>query len=247
MSPLPAAYGYTYETRYTAAHYTATKRTPKGITIHWWGKPSGASFDGILRWFTAPDTNARTSCHYVAQGTNGAGAVDRRVACIVDPDLIAWHAGDWQANVEEIGIECRPEARPEDYDVVAELIARLWLVYGVLPLHPHKQWASTACPGAWDLAKLERLARVKYAAFKAPSTPAPVPPAPPQEDTMPTVRDVWNTDGIVPSPDKAPTNPFWAPASYLRETFRLVRSALAEVKALRAEVAELRKLLEAQP
>jgi hypothetical protein len=176
MAEIP--YGYSYETGKTAKNWTRTLRKPTGITIHHWGS-TGSSFNGIIDWFCAPTTTAKTSCHYVAQGADANGTERRRVACIVDPDYIAWHAGDWAANVATIGIECRPEARTADYEVVAELVARLWLVYGVLPLYPHKHWANTACPGKWDLAKLKTMATAKFAALKAgvatpPPAPAPV-------------------------------------------------------------------------
>lgn len=149
---------YTLETGRTARRFTNRRRTPTGITIHHWGS-FGSSFDGIVGWFCDPDTSAQTSAHYVAQGTDARGARDPRVACIVDPDLIAWHAGDWDANVATIGIECRPEARELDYAVVAELIRRLRATYGPLPLYPHKHWTSTACPGRWDIARLDALAK----------------------------------------------------------------------------------------
>lgn len=180
------AYGYKYETSKTAKHFTNTQRTVKGITIHWWGS-DGASFDGIVNWFCAPTTTAQTSAHYVAQGADANSVENRRVACIVDPDVIAWHAGDWNANVSNIGIECRPEARAVDYDVVAELVARLWMTYGVVPLYPHKHWTSTSCPGRWDVEKVRTLAVVKYEALKSggttspskPTTPTTTTPAPP--------------------------------------------------------------------
>jgi hypothetical protein len=185
-----AGYGYAYETGHTARRFTDRKRTVKGITVHHWGS-TGQRFDDVIAWFCAPNTTAQTSAHYVAQGADSGGQLRRRVACIVDPDLIAWHAGDWQANVDTIGIECRPEARPADYDVVAELVARLWLTYGVVPLYPHKHWTSTACPGAWDLSKLKSMATAKLEQLRAGATPTPAPT--PTPDTtgvdMSTISD----------------------------------------------------------
>jgi len=170
-----SGYGYSYETARTARRFTDRKRTVKGITIHHWGS-RGQRFDNVVAWFTDPDTTAMTSAHYVAQGADADGTPRPRVACIVDPDLIAWHAGDWQANVDTVGIECRPEASAQDYAVVAELVARLWRTYGVVPLYPHKHWTSTACPGAWDLEKLRRLATDKLEQLRAGgSTPTPAP------------------------------------------------------------------------
>ena len=166
-------YGYSYETDKTAVNFTNKARTVKGITIHHWGA-LGSSFNGIRDFLAGPNTR-QVSAHYVAQGADANGTVAKRVACIVDPDLIAWHAGDWQANVDTIGIECRPEARAADYEVVAELVARLWFVYGNVPLYPHKHWVSTACPGKWDLAKLKTMATAKLAILRAGTAPAPAP------------------------------------------------------------------------
>lgn len=176
-------YGYAYATKWTARRYTNRTRTVRGITIHHWGS-MGSSFDGIISWFCASTTSAQTSAHYVAQGTDAGGTFNERVACIVDPDLIAWHAGDWQANVDTIGIECRPEARDSDYDVIAELVARLWGTYGVVPLYPHKHWVTTACPGRYDIARIKREASIKYAALRSTGKP-PVTTPPVQEDDMP--------------------------------------------------------------
>lgn len=172
-------YGYSYETGHTAKSYTKTPRTVRGITIHHWGS-TGQKFDDVIAWFCGPTTTAKTSAHYVAQGANADGSASKRVACIVDPDLIAWQAGVWQANVDTIGIECRPEARDADYAVIAEVVARLWITYGILPLYPHNHWVSTTCPGKYDLAKIKNLATAKMAALKAPTpAPAPTPPKPP--------------------------------------------------------------------
>jgi hypothetical protein len=171
---MAATYGYTYETAKSAVNFTNQARVVRGITIHHWGA-LGSSFNGI-RDFLASDNTRNVSAHYVAQGADANGTVSKRVACLVDPDKIAWHAGDWQANVDTIGIECRPEARDADYAVVAELVARLWITYGVVPLYPHKHWVSTACPGKWDIAKLKSAATAKMAALKTgTAVPAPTP------------------------------------------------------------------------
>ena len=162
---LSVPYGYSYETGHTALWYTNKTRESygskvKGITIHHWGS-LGSSFNGIAYDWFCKNNDRRTSANYVAQGADANGTIAKRVACIVDPDLIAWHAGVWQANVDTIGIECRPEARDVDYQVVAELVARLWITYGDVPLYPHKHWVTTDCPGRWDLNKLATMAKAK--------------------------------------------------------------------------------------
>lgn len=125
-----------------------------GIVIHHWGV-RGQRFDSVVRFLCTPwqqrSNKSQSSAHYVAE----AG----RVACIVDPDRVAWHAGNRQANERTIGIECRPEATDADYATVAELVADLRAVYGDVPLSAHRDYKSTACPGVWDLARIDREAR----------------------------------------------------------------------------------------
>lgn len=139
---------YTYITKHTSPNQNARNSKIKSITIHHWGS-RGQRFDNVVSWLC--DKRAGTSAHYVVQ--------DGKVACIVDPDRRAWHAGSSRGNHESIGIECRPEATEGDYATVAALVANLRAEYGNLPLVPHKSWTSTACPGVWDLGKIDRLAR----------------------------------------------------------------------------------------
>lgn len=142
------ARAYRYITSKTSPNQNARNSKIKSITIHHWGS-RGQKFDNVVSWLC--DKRAGTSAHYVAE----AG----KVACIVDPDRRAWHAGSSRGNHESIGIECRPEATEGDYATVAALVADLRSVYGNLPLVPHRYWTNTACPGVWDLAKIDRLAR----------------------------------------------------------------------------------------
>ena len=155
------ARAYTYITKYTSPNQNARNSRIKSITIHHWGS-RGQKFDNVVHWLC--QKRAGTSAHYVVE----AG----KVACIVDPDRRAWHAGNSRGNHESIGIECRPEATEGDYATVAALIADLRAVYGNIPLKRHKDWTATACPGVWDIQRLDRLARgVKPGA----SAPAPKP------------------------------------------------------------------------
>ena len=145
-------------------------RQIKGITIHWWGNPSNnPTFEGVVAWLCNPAI--QVSAHLVVTGTG------RRVAQIVDDSQIAWHAGNWEGNRTTIGIECDPRARDEDYDVIAEVVADLWRYYGKLPLYPHKHWVATACPGNYDLKRLQREAEAKL----NPPKPAPKPDPKPAE------------------------------------------------------------------
>jgi len=122
-------------------------RTIDGIVIHWWGA-TGQTHDGVVNFFVnGPGT---TSAHFVVS----AGRID----CLVSPLDAAWHSGNAVGNATTIGIECRPEATDADYATVAELVAWLRSEYGDLPLSPHREWQSTACPGVWNLDRIDRLA-----------------------------------------------------------------------------------------
>lgn len=166
------ARAYTYITKFTSPNQNARNSKVKSITIHHWGS-RGQKFDNVVNWLC--QKRAGTSAHYVVE----AG----KVACIVDPDRRAWHAGNSRGNHESIGIECRPEATEGDYATVAALVADLRAVYGNVPLKRHRDWTSTACPGVWDIGKIDRLARgvkpsVPAASTGGASVPAPKPSAP---------------------------------------------------------------------
>jgi len=145
----------------------------QSITAHWWGTPSGQKIGGIVDWLCNP--KARASAHYVVSGGT--------VYCIVDPDQKAWHSGSNKGNLTSIGIELDPNAsmRASTEKTAAALIADLRAVYGNLPLRKHSSWVSTACPGNWDIARLDKLARgntgVKVPAGGSAATPLPSKPA----------------------------------------------------------------------
>jgi hypothetical protein len=151
--------GYTIDESRTAVHFTPNAQVPQvfggprdiqSITIHHWGA-LGQHGPDILDWFCNPNTTAQTSAHFVVW--------DGNVYCIVSPPDAAWHAGNGEGNRTSIGIECHPEATDGDYATVAWLVSWLRGQYGDLPLHPHNFWTSTTCPGAWDLGRLDALAR----------------------------------------------------------------------------------------
>lgn len=121
---------------------------PRFIVIHHWGS-RGQKFANVVSWLC--QKRARVSAHYVAEGG--------RVARIVPESERAWHAGDDYGNDYGIGIECRPEATDEDYATVAALVRNIRSRRGNLPLRPHKDFTRTACPGAWDLARIDREVR----------------------------------------------------------------------------------------
>jgi len=139
------AKGYTPAALVPAAF--GRKRTLDGIVIHHWGV-TGQRHDDVVKFFVSgPGT---TSAHFVVS----AGRID----CLVSPLDAAWHSGNALGNATTIGIECHPEATDADYATVAELVRFLRDEYGTLPLSPHRQWNATACPGIWDLPRIDRLA-----------------------------------------------------------------------------------------
>lgn len=155
---------YNEITNISSPNYTAGRPGGgiRGITIHHWGDPvQGPTAEGVVSHLCNPA--AQVSAHFVATGTG------RRVWQLVDDQNTAWHAGNWTGNITTIGIECDPRCRDEDYDVVAELVADLWRYYGKLPLYPHKNWVATACPGNYDLGRIQREAEAKL------NPPAPEP------------------------------------------------------------------------
>ena len=164
---------YQYLTQYDSPNYTPGR--PYGnisfIVIHHWGVDGQAFMTPVNHLCSR---NSGTSAHYVAT----AG----KVACIVAPGNIAWHAGNWDANCRSIGIECHPEMTSADMETVAELIAELRKTYGNLPLYPHKKYTATVCPGRWEarLAWLSaRADQIRNGAKPATSKPATTTPATP--------------------------------------------------------------------
>lgn len=153
---------YKFETQYSSPNYTPANqvqatwgrpRTIEAIAIHWWGDPNqNPTYEGVISTLCNPNRGA--SAHFVATGTG------RRVACLIDLVNASWATNS--ANPYTISIECDPRCRDEDYDVVGELIAELRVAYGRdLPLVPHRQFVATACPGNYDLSRLNSVAAAK--------------------------------------------------------------------------------------
>lgn len=167
------------------------------IAIHWWGDPNtNPSFEGVISTLCNPNRGA--SSHFIATGTG------RRVACLVNMPDASWATNS--ANPFTFSIECDPRCRDEDYDVVAEVIAELRKEYGDLPLVPHRDYNATACPGNYDLNRLNAEARKKIAGseFGTSSNPAPVIPVdsrPVWEKNFvryPNVKVMYAIDNITP-------------------------------------------------
>lgn len=114
-------------------------REPSKIVIHHWGA-DGQTHEGVVDFFTR-GPGSGTSAHYVVS----AGKITQ----ICHDYDTAYHAGNWTANLDSIGIECRPEATEEDVRTVAELVRRIRSEWGPLPLSVHSDYYPTACPGRY--------------------------------------------------------------------------------------------------
>lgn len=144
------------DTSHTSPNQNSRPGKPKFIVIHHWGR-YGQKFANVRNYLCK--RSARVSAHYVA----GEGQRARIVAL----HKRAWHAGTDYGNDYGVGIECRPKATDQDYELVAACIREIRAEYGNLPLKRHKDFVNTACPGVWDLERLDRLAH--GAAAPAPS------------------------------------------------------------------------------
>lgn len=199
---------YNFITSYNSPNYTPQSQSPsvfgqprivKGITIHWWGNPAlNPTAEGVRDYLCRQGGNS--SAHIVATGTG------RKAYCIVNFNDVAWHAGNATGNATTIGIELDPRCRDEDYDVAAEVVADIRSAFGDVPIYSHKMWTPTACPGNYDIDRIDQMSYKKYShptdwgkgGDKAvpPPAPAPQPPAPTQQ-VSPTTQ---NPDGT-PLPD----------------------------------------------
>ncbi|MDO5050007.1 MAG: peptidoglycan recognition family protein [Actinomycetaceae bacterium] len=179
---------YTYITDRTSPNRNAGRQGNKitGIVIHWWGDPATRpSFQGVVDWLCRNEGNS--SAHYVVE----AG----KVACIVDPEDTAWHAGNLSVNRRTIGIECNPRMTQGDLETVAELIADLRSVYGRLPLSLHSDHSNTACPGTYagKLGWLDRRAEEIRKGTTPAKPTAPAAPAAPAKPKKLVEDGVWGT------------------------------------------------------
>ena len=137
-----------------------------GIVIHHYGSDL-TTFSSAISTLTR--VTASTSAHFVIDADI--------IAQLVALSDTAYHAGDWQANLQTIGIECPPLCTKEQQNTLIELVARLYKHYGkILPLSGHKDYCATACPGRWYplLPELQARAVARYQELTAPE-PAQAP------------------------------------------------------------------------
>jgi N-acetyl-anhydromuramyl-L-alanine amidase AmpD len=126
----------------------------KLVVIHWVGQGTA---DSAAAWFANDSSNV--SAHYIV----GDSVVYQ---CVAEKDT-AWHSGNWDVNLESIGIE--HEATPDKpatenvYKKSAELIKTICEKYSI-PIDRehiigHNEVKATACPGTIDIDKLISLAK----------------------------------------------------------------------------------------
>lgn len=164
---------YTPESRVAATF--GVPRVVTSITFHHWGDPAtNPTFAGVVNWLCRE--NGNTSAHAVIE----AG----RVAYIVNYNDASWHAGDAKGNATSIGLELNPRASDADYQTAGEHIADIWMVYGLIPVYPHKYWVATQCPGRWDRGRLLRVASEFYGKKKAEQEKANGGPVAPEFHTV---------------------------------------------------------------
>ncbi|MFC0673562.1 peptidoglycan recognition protein family protein [Brachybacterium hainanense] len=138
------------DTSKTSPNRSRSKLRPQGIVIHHWDDPrKHPTFGGVVSWFM--NSRAKVSAHYVVESG--------RVARMVPEDQRAWHAKG--GNSKYLGIECNPRQSDADYETIGALVADIWRRHGVLPLIRHRavKGSSTDCPGTYDLARIEAIAR----------------------------------------------------------------------------------------
>src|SRR5699024_8756822 len=136
-------------------------------TIHWWGRPSGQSFEGIRDYLI--DNARQVSAVYVVSKT--------RVARILPEDRGAWGNGNRVANLEGIVIECDPNHVAETIPTVTALLADIFKRRGVLPVYPHDHWTQTECPGDYRPHIPAMVEAAKTGAPVTVTTPAPASPS----------------------------------------------------------------------
>lgn len=159
-----------YITKYNAPAMMAGRQghDVTGIVIHHYGSDL-TTFSSAISTLTR--VTASTSAHFVIDADI--------IAQLVALSDTAYHAGDWNANLQTIGIECPPLCLPEQQATLVELVARLYKYYGrVLPLSGHRDYCATACPGRWYplLPELQARAAARYQELTAPEpVQAPTP------------------------------------------------------------------------
>lgn len=214
---------------------------PRGVLCH----HTGGAGDGLAyaRWMALEgrsDLSAplaqlgldRKGTFYVL----AAGRANHAGRCKPIAGLSAYPGRSYgDGNAQLLGIEAMNTGSegwtPAQYSAYVRGCAALNARYGwpVSRTLGHKETSLSGKPDPGGI-EMNRMRRDVAASSPSPTTSL--------EDDMPTPADLWRAD-IIPSPDKEASNPTWQPDSYLRETFRLLRSTRTEVIRNRASIEAL--------
>ncbi len=141
--------------RLISRNFSAGRRGKKvkRIIMHTYG----AKGTSLYNWFNNP--NAKSSAHYAVWKSG-------RVEQYVKESDAAWHATNWNINLESIGIEHQDDGVPSDakrtrqlYESSARLVAWICKRYNIKCnsnfIEPHrKYYPKKSCPGALDLNRI---------------------------------------------------------------------------------------------
>lgn len=176
---------------YDARTYDGVDYQVKHATIHWWGRPSGQTFDGIRDYLI--DNTRQVSAHYVVSGD--------RVARILPESRGAWGNGNRVANLEGIVIECDPNKVAETLPTLAALLADIFSRHGEIPVYPHDHWTPTECPGDYraHIPALVAAASGGDPIAVVPVAPTPAPSKPAVSGKLPTGKALLMA--IIDAPD----------------------------------------------
>lgn len=174
------------EHQYNSPNFTPTERATEAwpgfpwtgweyIAIHHWdAKWSGATYLGTISTLCNP--NNQKSAHAVVEGRPGMSG---RAAILISATNCSWANGSAKGNTKAYSVELNPLERDEDYQAAGEFVAYIRGFIGDVPLRPHSFFTPTDCPGGYDLARIDRIARGITGAVKPTPKPVPKPvPAP---------------------------------------------------------------------
>lgn len=131
----------------------------KYVVIHWM-VGTLSSTDAVFK-----NSATQTSAHYGIENT--------KVHQYVKEGNTAYHAGNWNANLQSIGIEhSAAPGRPATnatYNTSIKLIADICKRYKLNPdkaIVPHKKFTATQCPGTMDLNRIKAGVKAKLKGAK---------------------------------------------------------------------------------
>lgn len=134
--------------QYDSPNYSERYAQITHVVLH----NTASSYKSAVSWLCDP--RARASAHLVI-GRDG------RVACLVDLNKKAWHAGNGRINACSIGIEIEATNSQRGMTPQQEAVLKVWLKwimqkYGVKRenIGAHRWFSSTDCPGLiWETDK----------------------------------------------------------------------------------------------